>query len=99
MSAVRFALGSKPVLTSGQASNLADLLAHGHNLAALSLAGRIQARAELRPNQPLANVDLELNRSELEELAAVFTDARDLLREPAFAHLNSAVLDRLAARG
>lgn len=91
MSAVRFAIGSKPGLSAHDANDLAELLGLGRNLAAFDLASRIRAQAALDPDRRPPSTDIELTRTDLEQIAAVFADGPDLLKVPAFAHLNAEV--------
>jgi hypothetical protein len=96
MSAVAFAIGSRPGLSQHEAEDLARLLVLGRNVAALQLAGRIRGQAGLDPSHPPASEDIALSRMDLERIAQVFVDGPDLLSVPAFDHLNREVLAELA---
>jgi hypothetical protein len=99
MSAVAFAIGSKPGLSSHEAEDLARLLELARNLTAVELAGKIRQQARLDPDRLPASIDIELDRDELQQIAAVFADGPDLLEIPAFAHLHDEVLATLNAKG
>jgi hypothetical protein len=86
---VRFAIGGRPGLSKGQANALARLLDVDRNMDASRLAARIRWTVELnggRPSPPKA--DVELDREELERIAAIFEDGPALLKVPAYARLN-----------
>jgi hypothetical protein len=91
VSAVVFAIGSKPGLSGDDAEDLARLLEITRNLPAVELAGKIRKQARLDPDRPPVSTDIELDRLELQQITAVFTDGPDLLAVPAFAHLNDEV--------
>jgi hypothetical protein len=87
--AVRFAIGGRPALSNGQANALARLLEVDRDLVASRLAARIRWTVSLdgdRPPPPRA--DVELDREELERIAAIFESGPSLLKVPAFARLN-----------
>ena len=96
MSAVVFAIGSRPGLSAGDAEDLARLLQLGRNLVAVGLAAKIREQARLDPDRLPASLDIELDLAELEQLALVFAHGPDLLDVPAFAHLHDEVTAALA---
>jgi hypothetical protein len=87
--ALRFAIGGRPGLSKGQANALARLLDVDGNMDASRLAARIRWTVERnggRRSPPRA--DVELDREELERIAAIFEDGPALLKVPAYARLN-----------
>lgn len=93
--AVVFAIGSKPGLSAQQANDLAELLVLGRNSAAIELAGRVRQQAAVDFDGGEVSADIDLDRTELEQIAAVFVEGPDLLDIPAYAHLNDEVLTAL----
>src|SRR6266849_5378011 len=99
VSVVVFAIGSKPGLSATDAEAPARVLELGRNLVAVQLAGRIRHQARFDPDRLPASKDIELDRGELGQIAAVFADGPDLLMIPAFAHLHDEVVAALHANG
>jgi hypothetical protein len=87
--AVRFAIGARPALSKGQADALARLLEVERDITASSLAARIRWTVKLNSHRPpLPSADLELDRDELSQIAAIFENTPELLKAPALARLN-----------
>ncbi len=95
MSAVRFAIGTKPALSESEALVLADhLVLDGNGFVGIRLAAKIRTQAALHPDRPPASADIVLDRDELKELAALFARKPALARD-AYAHLQDEVLAAL----
>jgi hypothetical protein len=87
--AVRFAIGGRPALAKGQANALARLLEADYNITASRLAAKIRSTLELNGDRrPPPSADVELDREELTQIAAIFENGSPLLRVPAYARLN-----------
>src|SRR5829696_3298929 len=93
MAHVVFALSGRPGLAQDEALELAELLARRRSFAAQSASRKIRFHATRDPDRGEAsdNIDLDLDRDELEELESLLAQERDPEELSAFERLQNAV--------
>ena len=90
MAAVRFAFGAKPGISEQDARDLADLAARQPTLAQQSLATKLRAHANVKTSE--TSEDLELDRNELDALAAILAEEPWPEVQPWLGHLRDEVM-------
>ncbi|OAI55455.1 hypothetical protein AYO48_03640 [Gaiella sp. SCGC AG-212-M14] len=95
MAAVVFSIGAeRPGLSEHEARELVELLERRRTLASQSAARKIREQADKDPGHETSQ-DVDLDRDQLGELAAVLDEPRAPEELPAFAHLRAEVLRAL----
>jgi hypothetical protein len=90
-----FAFGWNPGLSEPQALEVASALSGRRNVAAQSAAAKIRVQAQVNVDAGETSKDVELDASELAELAAVMTEVEWPDDEPQYAHLREQLASTL----